>query len=271
MTYCLGITVKEGLIAIADTRITAGNEMYSNKKISIHEIKNHSLFIMTAGLRSVRDKAVTYFNQKIEDEESTYDYMFQAATAFGQMLKQVAQEDRESLEKEGYAFNLHAIVGGQMAKDSEHKLFLIFPEGNWIEINDGLKYQIIGNSNYGKPLLNRNLSFETPLKDALKMGFLSFDATQVSTNDVDYPIDVVVYEKGSYKVKEIRLHKEDMQKISDDWNLALRNSLESIEEYWMKSLLKWLLKSNTAFIINTANQLHWIHMYCIYIRGKVLC
>ena len=69
------------------------------------------------------------------------------------------------------------------------------------------------------------------------MGFLSFDATQVSTNDVDYPIDVVVYEKGSYKAKEIRLHKEDMQKISDDWNLALRNSLESIEEYWMKSLL----------------------------------
>ena len=68
MTYCLGITVKEGIVAIADTRITAGNEVYSNKKISIHEINNHSFFIMTAGLRSVRDKAVTYFNQAIEDE-----------------------------------------------------------------------------------------------------------------------------------------------------------------------------------------------------------
>ena len=69
------------------------------------------------------------------------------------------------------------------------------------------------------------------------MGFLSFDATQVSTNDVDYPIDVVVYEKDSFKAKEIRLHKEDMQKISDEWNLALRNSLETIDEHWMKSLL----------------------------------
>jgi 20S proteasome alpha/beta subunit len=69
MTFCLGITVKEGIVAIADTRITAGNEVYSNKKISIHEINNHSLFIMTAGLRSVRDKAVTYFNQAIEEEE----------------------------------------------------------------------------------------------------------------------------------------------------------------------------------------------------------
>jgi putative proteasome-type protease len=130
-------------------------------------------------------------------------------------------------------------VGGQMPKDSEHKLFLIFPEGNWIEINDGLKYQIIGNSNYGKPLLNRNLSHETSLKDALKMGFLSFDATQVSTNDVDYPIDVVVYEKGSFKAKEIRLYKEDMQTISDEWNIALRKSLASIDEDWMKNLISF--------------------------------
>jgi len=237
MTYCLGITVKEGIIAIADTRITAGNEMYSNKKISIHEIKDHSLFIMTAGLRSVRDKAVIYFNQTVEEQEAAYNYMNEAATAFGQMLKKVAIEDRETLEKEGYQFNLHAIVGGQMPKDSTHKLFLIFPEGNWIEINDGLKYQIIGNSNYGKPLLNRNLNHDTSLKDALKMGFLSFDATQVSTNDVDYPIDVVVYEKDSFKAKEVRLYKEDMQKISDEWNIALRNSLESIDEEWMKSLI----------------------------------
>jgi putative proteasome-type protease len=237
MTFCLGITVKEGLIAIADTRITAGSEMYSNKKISIHEIKQHSLFIMTAGLRSVRDKAVTYFNHTIDKEEAQYDYMFQAVTTFGNMLKKVASEDKETLEKEGYQFNLHAIIGGQMPLDKEHKLFLIFPEGNWIEINDGLKYQIIGNSNYGKPLLNRNLTHETSLKDALKMGFLSFDATQVSTNDVDFPIDVVVYEKDSFKAKEVRLYKEDMQEISDEWNLALRKSLESIDEGWMKNLI----------------------------------
>jgi len=237
MTYCLGITVKEGIIAIADTRITAGNEVYSNKKISIHEIKDHSLFIMTAGLRSVRDKAVIYFNQAVDEQQDAYHYMHEAATAFGQMLKKVAHEDRETLEKEGYQFNLHAIVGGQMPKDPTHKLFLIFPEGNWIEINDGLKYQIIGNSNYGKPLLNRNLSHDSSLKDALKMGFLSFDATQVSTNDVDYPIDIVVYEKDSFKAKEVRLYKEDMQKISDEWNIALRNSLENIDETWMKNLI----------------------------------
>jgi putative proteasome-type protease len=237
MTFCLGITIKEGLIAIADTRITAGSEMYSNKKISIHEINKHCLFIMSAGLRSVRDKAITYFNHAIEQDAEAYNYMFEAATTFGTMLKKVASEDRETLEKEGYQFNLHAIIGGQMPMDKEHKLFLIFPEGNWIEINEGLKYQIIGNSNYGKPLLNRNLTYDTSLKDALKMGFLSFDATQVSTNDVDFPIDIVVYEKDSFKAKEIRLYKDDMQQISDEWNLALRKSLEKIDEGWMKNLV----------------------------------
>jgi putative proteasome-type protease len=69
------------------------------------------------------------------------------------------------------------------------------------------------------------------------MGFLSFDATQVSANDVDYPIDVVVYEKNSFKAREIRLHKEDMEAISDDWNEALRKSLEGIDESWMKDLI----------------------------------
>ena len=184
MTYCLGKTVKEGIIAISHTRITAGNEIYSNKKKSIHEIKDHSLFIMSAGLRSVRDKAVIYFNQAVEEQEAAYNYMHEAATAFGPMLKKVAIEDRETLEKEGY-----------------------------------------------------QLTHDSSLKDALKMGFLSFDATEVSTNDVDYPIDVVDYEKDSFKAKEVRLYKKDMQKIYDESNTALRNSLESIDEAWMKSLI----------------------------------
>jgi putative proteasome-type protease len=81
------------------------------------------------------------------------------------------------------------------------------------------------------------LTHETSLKEALKMGFLSFDATQVSANDVDYPIDVVVYEKGSFKAREVRLHKEDMEAISDDWNEALRQSLTRIDEGWMKDLI----------------------------------
>lgn len=236
MTFCLGIYVEEGLVALADTRITAGNEVYSNKKISIHEIQNHSLFIMTAGLRSVRDKSITYFNLHIKEQEQHLNYMHEAATAFGSMLKKVAEEDRETLEKEGYQFNLHAIVGGQMPKDEGHKLFLVFPEGNWIEINEGLKYQIIGNGNYGKPLLNRHLQLDTSLLEAANMAFLSFDATQVSANDVDYPIDLVIYQKNSFKIQELRLQKSDMQDIAEQWNQGLKKALQSMDKTWLQSL-----------------------------------
>jgi putative proteasome-type protease len=237
MTYCLGIKVKNGLIAIADNRITAGTEVYSNKKVSIHEVGNHSLFIMTAGLRSVRDKSITYFNQLTKEKGFKFDYMFEAVNAFGEMIRRVADEDKATLKAEGYNFNLHSIIGGQMPNDEEHKLFLVFPEGNWIEINEGLKYQIIGNSNYGKPLLNRALSYETPIEEALKLGFLSFDATQVSASDVDYPIDVIVYHKNSFHLIEHRLEKKQMEGVTKQWNDLLKTSVDSLETDWIKDVL----------------------------------
>jgi putative proteasome-type protease len=237
MTYCLGIKVKDGLIAFADTRITAGTEVYVNKKVSVHEVGNHSMFIMTAGLRSVRDKSIIYFNRHLEEAGVHYDYMYEAATAFGNSLRKVAEEDLAILKAEGYKFNLHAIVGGQMSKDDEHRLFLVFPEGNWIEINEGLRYQIIGNSNYGKPLLNRALSYDTSLEDALKLGFLSFDATQVSASDVDYPLDVIVYQKNSFHVIEHRLTKDEMDSISKEWTNELSKVVANLSDDWMKPIL----------------------------------
>ncbi|WP_026994205.1 peptidase [Flectobacillus major] len=238
MTYCLGIKVRGGLIAIADTRITAGTEVYSNKKVSVHEVGKHSLFIMTAGLRSVRDKSITYFNRLTEEQGVTFDYMYEAVNAFGDMLRKVAKEDKEMLKSEGYHFNLHSIIGGQMAKDDEHKLYLVFPEGNWIEINEGLRYQIIGNSNYGKPLLNRSLTYETPLEEALKLGFLSFDATQVSASDVDYPIDVIVYQNNSFHLIEHRLGKEEMDLVTKQWNALLKESVDKLSDDWVQTILE---------------------------------
>lgn len=238
MTYCLGIKVRGGLVAIADTRITAGTEVYSNKKVSVHEVGKHSLFIMTAGLRSVRDKSITYFNRLTEDQGVTFDYMYEAVNAFGDMLRKVAKEDKEMLKSEGYNFNLHSIIGGQMPKDEEHKLYLVFPEGNWIEINEGLKYQIIGNSNYGKPLLNRHLQYEMSIEEALKLGFLSFDATQLSASDVDYPIDVIVYQKNSFHLIEHRLEKSEMDIVTNKWNELLRESVTVLPDQWIQDILE---------------------------------
>ena len=82
MTFCLSMKVKEGLVGIADTRITSGTEYTIAKKVSIHQHGKHSMFIMTSGLRSVRDKAVTYFQEVIEDESQKFDKLYKAINAF---------------------------------------------------------------------------------------------------------------------------------------------------------------------------------------------
>lgn len=233
MTYCLGIKVASGLVAIADTRLTSGSEVSSNRKISVHELENHSLFIMTSGLRSVRDKAITYFKEVIGEKDRSFNKLYKAVNAFGEQVRRVAQEDKAALEASSLNFNLNAIVGGQLEDDEEHKLYMLYPEGNWVEVDHGSPFKIIGNSGYGKPLLYRNLTYESSLQEALKMGFLAFDATRVSANDVDYPLDVVVYAKDSFHLVEHRFQKDDVEAISNQWSALLNNSVRKLPNAWM--------------------------------------
>jgi putative proteasome-type protease len=231
MTYCLGIKVKEGLLAIADTRITSGTEITVKKKITVEQKDHFALFIMTSGLRSVRDKAVVYFNELLETKE--YNKLYKAVNAFGEQVKRVAKEDKDSLEKAGFKFDLSTIIGGQLKDDAEHKLFLLYPEGNWVELGQGAPYVIIGNSGHGKAILNRILDENSSLKLSLKTGFLSFDSTRVSSNNVDFPIDVALYRKDSFHIIEKRYEKKDLEYISTQWAEELKAALEHISEDWM--------------------------------------
>lgn len=226
MTFCLAMKVEEGLVGIADTRIISGTEHITARKLTLHEHGNRSMFLMTSGLRSARDKAVTYFNELLESGESQYDKLYNAVNAFGDQVRRVWAEDRETLSESGYPFNLHSIVGGQLEKDKEHKLYHIYPEGNWVEVPRGSPYSIIGESSYGKPLLDRVLRFEMKLYQALKIGYLAFDATRTSATDVDFPIDVVLYQRDSHLICEHRFSREDLKSVSDWWNQRIRESVD---------------------------------------------
>ncbi len=233
MTYCLGIKVASGLVAIADTRLTSGTEVSTNKKVSVHQLENHSMFIMTSGLRSVRDKAITYFREVLEEQDSSFNKLYKAVNAFGAQVRRVAAEDKVSLTEAGLSFNLFSIVGGQLENDEEHKLFLLYPEGNWVEVGQGSPFIIIGNSGYGKPLLYRSLRYDSSMQDALKIGFLSFDSTRVSSNDVDYPIDVIMYAKDAFRMVEHRFEKDDLDYIAKQWGALLNNSVQKLPVEWM--------------------------------------
>jgi putative proteasome-type protease len=245
MTYCLGIKVKEGLVAIADTRITSGTDVTTKKKLSSLQKPNCSLFIMTSGLRSVRDKAMVYFDELLESNLEQYNKLYKVVNAFGEQVKRVADEDRETLEKAGFKFNLNTIIGGQMKDDEEHKLFLLYPEGNWVELGQGAPYVIIGNAAQGKAILNRILNEDTSLKLALKAGFLSFDSTRISAADVGFPIDVALYKKDTYNLVEYHYESSDLESVSAQWHQELKNALNNTSNQWIESAFNQLEHHNT--------------------------
>lgn len=236
MTYCLAIRTKEGLVALADTRITSGNQTTTAKKISIHQRAGHSLFIMTSGLRSVRDKAVTYFEEEIGESDKSFNKLFKATNAFAKQLRQVAKEDKKALTEAGLSFNLHAIVGGQLEDDPEPKLFMVYPEGNWVEVSEATPFFIIGNTGYGKPILDRAITYESTLEFALKTGFLSFDATRLSSNDVGFPIDVAIYRKDTFDISECRFEESELSDISAYWDRSVITLINDIDDTWVNKL-----------------------------------
>lgn len=241
MTFCIAMKVAEGLVGLADTRVTTGAEQITARKVTVHQYGRHSLFLMTSGLRSVRDKALTYFNELIEADQS-YDKLYKAVNAFAAQIRRVAREDKKALSESGLSFNLHAIVGGQLENDKEHKLYLIYPQANWVEVSQGTPYYVIGSSAYGKPLLDRCLTYDTAMDTALKLGFLAFDATRTAATDVGFPLDVVLYRQGTFTIAEHRYNQDDLLDVSAWWQQHMRSGVERIPSEWLKTAMKKLPK-----------------------------
>ncbi len=237
MTFCLGIKTRQGLVGLADTRITSGSETTSAKKVFTVNKHRHSFFIMTSGLRSVRDKAITYFEEVVAHEDSRFNRMYEAANEFGNQVKRVAREDKTSLEESGFPFNLYSLIGGQLEDDPEPKLYLLYPQGNWIEIRQGTPFAIIGNTGFGHPVLRRSLRYEEPLDFALKCAFLAFDATRLSANDVDYPIDTVILPNDSFRAIENRFEQHELHNISEYWNDSIKEAIHNLPDAVLKKAL----------------------------------
>ncbi len=233
MTFCLGMRVHEGVVGLADTRVTSGNEVIRAKKVTTFHQERGSMFLMTSGLRSVRDKALTYYEEVLAAREQPFDRLFKAVNVFSEQIRRVGAEDREALKEGGVHFDIHCLIGGQMEHDREHTLYLVYPQGNWVEIGKGTPYQIIGAAGYGKPVLDRTLSFEDSLSFALKVGFLSFDSTRISAADVNFPLDVVLCQRDTFKVVEHRYEKEDFVEISNWWDGRLRESIQNLPSEWI--------------------------------------
>jgi putative proteasome-type protease len=239
MSFCLGIKVKEGLIAIADTRLISGTERITARKVTVHKHGKSSLFLMTSGLRSVRDKALTYFEEVLERDQGA-TRLYKVVNAFADQIRRVAEEDKKSLQDGGLNFDLHTLVGGQLADDADPKLYMIYPQGNWVELGDSTPFYIIGESGYGKPVLERTIQYNSDLAYALQVGFLAFNATITCAINVDYPIDVLILKAGTDEIVEQRFEKDDLYELSKKWQSLIRESVNQLPSEWMEKVMSRL-------------------------------
>ncbi len=237
MTFCLGMSVQEGLVGIADTSITSGNEVTIARKIKSFSIAHGHFFIMTSGLRSVRDKTLTYFEDDLDGghlDECTR--LYKVVNRLSDSIRKVASEDKAALLESGLGFDIQALVGGRLSGDGVHKLYLVYPEGNWVEVGQNTPYSIIGARGYGKPVLDRTLVFTDSLLFALKVGCLAFDSTRISASGVDFPIDVVLYYGATGEMVEHRYKYADFQEISTWWQDQLRTLVLELPSEWIENV-----------------------------------
>jgi putative proteasome-type protease len=242
MTFCLGITVEQGLIAIADTRLVAGNECLVARKTASYQGPGFAFFVMTSGLRSLRDRTLLYFEEAFARESGARDRLYRVVNLYAQQVRRVALEDAAALERAELRFNMFSLVGGQMAGDSAHRLYLIYPEGNWVEIGPDTPYQIIGASGFGKPILERSVTSSDSMQYAFKVGLLAFDATRLCVADVDFPMDVILYSRGSFELVEQRYQAEELREISNWWQERMRRSVQDLPSGWIEAAFSRLTR-----------------------------
>jgi putative proteasome-type protease len=244
MTFCLGISVDEGLVGIADTRLVSGNEALTNRKVATYQGPGFCFFLMTSGLRSLRDKVLLYFEEAFAKDPDARTRLYKVVNLLSRQVRRVAEEDAIALKASELRFNLHCLLGGQMSNDSEHRLFLVYPEANWVEVGPDTPYQIIGASGYGKPILERSVNRKDSLLYAFKVGILAFDATRLCAVDVGFPIDVILCTRNSRKLHEHRYQGPELQDISRWWQEKMRSSVLELPSEWIERAFSALLTEN---------------------------
>jgi putative proteasome-type protease len=229
MTFCIAIKSKAGVVGLSDTRISSGLGVSTSKKIQIYQDKGNSFFIMSSGLRSIRDKVLHLLDEEMAG--ITTDKLYKVANLVGKAVKQARAEDMETLLQSKFFFDAHFIIGGQCVSDKLSSIFLVFPEGNWVEVSDESPYTVIGNTGFGKSILRRILHENITFDLAIKAAFLAFDATYKNASDVDFPVDFALYRNGSFEIRELRKTEEELKQTSISWNAMLVDAANTLPDF----------------------------------------
>lgn len=242
MTYCVAMRLNAGLVFLSDSRTNAGLDQISTfRKMTIYEREGDRVLVML----SAGNLAITQAVKQVLSSETidggdgkpitiwTAKSMFDVARIVGSAVRKVHARDADALKKHGIEFNCSLIIGGQIQGETL-RLFNVYAAGNFVEAGiDGVCYFQIGESKYGKPVIDRVVTPDTPLQEAAKCALISMDSTLKSNLSVGLPLDLLVYEADSLQATQLINIDESnayFRMIRSSWGQRLRDVFDSIPD-----------------------------------------
>jgi putative proteasome-type protease len=235
MTYCCGILVRDGLVMIADTRTNAGLDNVSTfRKLHVYtEPGERIMALASAGNLSLSQAVRSILTEGVQNHETgeietlmNAPTMFQAAQRIGRVVRTIQGAEGKALAAAEVDHDVAFLFAGQI-KGGRLRLFMIYSAGNFIECTIDTPYLQIGEHKYGKPVLDRAISFDTDLYDALKIGLISMDSTMRSNLGVGLPIDILVVRRDTSNAEvnyRIEAGEPYFQDLRERWSGALRDA-----------------------------------------------
>jgi putative proteasome-type protease len=243
LTYCVGLLLDAGLVFLADSRTSAGVDQVSTfRKVSIFERrKDRVIVLLSAGNLAISQSVVSLIHEHREMRPDvsidSVPNMFEAARYVGDVLREVHRRDAAALKEHGVEFNACFILGGQVRNESP-RLFSLYPAGNFIEATTETPYLQIGESKYGKPIIDRVVTRSTSLAQAAKCALISMDSTIRSNVSVGLPLDLLCVKRDTLQVHShvnVDQDQEYFRLIRSRWGESLRHAFHAMPDpEWLR-------------------------------------
>ena len=240
MTYCLGMLLNAGLVMIADTRTNAGVDNFATYRKLHHLVDQpeREIFLASSGNLSMSQTVIGMLNEGLPPAEGSEiprklesaNSMFRAAQMVGEAVQIANHAVGEAMAEITVSGSLALLLGGRIGA-TPPRLFLIYSAGNFIECQGESPFFQIGETKYGRPILDRAITLETPISEAVKIGFLSFDSAMRSNLAVARPLDLMVMPsdpEAHVLKRRIELDDAYFNELSQSWSKYLRQAVKSI-------------------------------------------
>ena len=231
MTYCVGLLVDTGLVLLSDSRTNAGVDQINTfrKMATFQNPGERVMVLMSAGNLAITQAVVNLLHEPADGGQEplrilSATNLFNAARVVGDAVREIFHRDAESLKEQGHDFNGTFILGGQI-RGEEPRLFHIYSAGNFIESSRDTPYFQIGESKYGKPIIDRVISRSSSLAEAAKCALVSMDSTIRSNLTVGPPLDLAIIRRDEFKLAthiSIDFEHEYFKMIRTHWGSALK-------------------------------------------------